>query len=96
MADRRRCNVLPLWGEPLGKPKKKSSDAENEIYVPRRRAHQGSRTGRGISVQTFLDPATKQRFDEYLRRHRGITVQDCLRWLITYAIAHDLEPPSDE
>lgn len=61
-------------------------------YVPRRKSERRSADARGRPVQSFIDSEMSERFDEYLMRH-DLTVKECLRWLVSYAIEHDLEPP---
>lgn len=60
-------------------------------YIPRRKNN--IKIGRERPVVGYLDPRMRKAFDDYLERH-GLSVSECVRWLILDAVRTNKEPPN--
>ncbi|MBE9509116.1 MAG: hypothetical protein IMY86_13850 [Chloroflexi bacterium] len=68
------------------------------IYIPKRKKPGRTRPSDGDleSVQFFVKPELKKRFNEWVERRNISSMTEALRWLISYAVKENLKPPAEE
>lgn len=90
--------VVPI-AEALGMRKKasrpgKSRPAGWEEYEADISRPRGTAAPEVMQIGVRVRGALRSAFEDYLKRHDVVDAPKCVRWLIAYAVAHDLEPPA--
>lgn len=77
-----------------GRTGKSHGGVRSDDYDVGEEKHSG-RTARGVSVQTFLDPVLAEEWRSLVARSKRPKLA-FLRWLVAYAVEHDIRPNRED